>query len=67
MRGKVAVITGGGTGIDAATAEELAKSGTKVVVVGRRPEPLQEVSETIYRMGGGAVAHPTDITDFSAM
>ncbi len=46
MSEKVAVITGGGTGIGAATAEELAKSGTKVVVVGRRPEPLQKVSET---------------------
>jgi len=67
MSGKVAVITGGGTGIGAATAQELAKTGTKVVVVGRRPEPLQEVSETISQMGGVAVAHPTDITDFSAM
>ena len=67
MSGKVAVITGGGTGIGAATAEELAKSGTKVILVGRRPEPLQEVSETISRMGGTAVAHPADITDFSAM
>lgn len=67
MSGKVAVITGGGTGIGAATAEELAKSGTKVVVVGRRPKPLQEVVETITQQGGTAVAHPTDITDFSAM
>lgn len=67
MSGKVAVITGGGTGIGAATAEELAKTGTKVIVVGRRPEPLQEVSEKISQMGGVAVAHPTDITDFSAM
>lgn len=67
MSGKVAVITGGGTGIGAATAEELAKSGTRVVVVGRRPEPLQKVSERISQMGGVAVAHPTDITDFPAM
>ena len=67
MSGKVAVITGGGTGIGAATAQELAKTGTKVTVVGRRPEPLQEVSEKISQMGGVAVAHPADISDFSAM
>jgi len=67
MSGKVALINGGGIEIGAATAEELAKSGPKFVVVGHRPEPLQEVSETISWMGGVAVAPPTDIRDFSAM
>jgi NADP-dependent 3-hydroxy acid dehydrogenase YdfG len=66
-RSKVAVITGGGTGIGAATAEELARSGVSVVVVGRRPGPLEEVSARINDTGGVAVAHPADITDFRAM
>ncbi len=66
-REKVAVITGGGTGIGAATAEELASIGINVVVVGRRPGPLKEVALRITRKGGLAVVHPADITDFCAM
>ncbi|MCK4284436.1 MAG: SDR family NAD(P)-dependent oxidoreductase, partial [Candidatus Brocadiae bacterium] len=43
----VALITGGGTGIGAATAEELAGIGLRIVVVGRRVEPLEEVAARI--------------------
>jgi meso-butanediol dehydrogenase / (S,S)-butanediol dehydrogenase / diacetyl reductase len=53
LDGKVAVITGGGTGIGAAAARALAAAGAKVAVTGRRPEPLQAVAEEI---GGLAVA-----------
>ena len=66
-QGKVAVITGGGTGIGAATAEALAGRGVQVVVVGRRPDPLEEVSARIAQKGGLCVAHPADISDFPAM
>ena len=41
------VITGGGTGIGAATAERFADEGALVTVVGRRPEPLAEVATRI--------------------
>lgn len=64
---KVAVTTGGGAGIGAATAEELARTGMNVVVVGRRPGPLEDVVARITSQGGMAVAHPADITDFAAM
>ena len=64
---KVAVITGAGTGIGAATAEELARVGTKVVIVGRRPRPLDEVVARITDQGGTAIARPGDIRDFSFM
>jgi NADP-dependent 3-hydroxy acid dehydrogenase YdfG len=64
---KVAVITGGGTGIGAATARELARSGMQVVIVGRRPGPLEEVASQVESEGGVAVAHPGDISDFSVM
>jgi NADP-dependent 3-hydroxy acid dehydrogenase YdfG len=64
---RVAVITGGGTGIGAATAKELASAGVKVVVVGRRPEPLEEVARYITDRGGVAVPYPADISEYAAM
>lgn len=53
FQGKVAFITGGGTGIGAAVAQQLAAAGTKVVLMGRRLEPLQAVAQPL---GGLAVA-----------
>lgn len=47
VAGKVVVITGGGTGIGAATAERFAAEGAHVVVVGRRREPLEAVARAI--------------------
>jgi meso-butanediol dehydrogenase / (S,S)-butanediol dehydrogenase / diacetyl reductase len=52
LEGKVAVITGGGTGIGAAAARRFADSGAKVVVTGRRPHLVQAVAA---RTGGAAV------------
>lgn len=43
--GKVALITGGGTGIGAATAKRFAAEGGKVVVMGRREAPLRAVAD----------------------
>ena len=67
IENQVAVITGGGTGIGAATAEELARAKMKVVIVGRRPAPLEEVAKRINSQGGTAFPYPMDITDFPAM
>jgi len=53
FQGKVAFITGGGTGIGAAVAQQLAAAGAKVVLMGRRLEPLQAVARPL---GGLAVA-----------
>lgn len=62
---KVAIITGAGTGIGAATAEELARTGVYVILVGRRHEPLEEVAARITSQGGVAIARPGDIRDFN--
>ncbi len=63
---RVAVVTGGGTGIGAATARRFGAQGTAVAVVGRRPGPLTEIVESIRSAGGVAMALPADLADPSA-
>jgi meso-butanediol dehydrogenase/(S,S)-butanediol dehydrogenase/diacetyl reductase len=50
---RVAIVTGGGTGIGAAAARLLAANGLRVALVGRRPEPLEDVRA---ELGDAAVA-----------
>jgi NAD(P)-dependent dehydrogenase (short-subunit alcohol dehydrogenase family) len=59
--GKVALVTGAGSGIGKASAIALAREGFAVVLAGRRPEPLQEVASEIQGFGGRALAVPTDV------
>lgn len=61
--GKVAVITGAGTGMGRSTAQLLAAEGASVVIAGRRAEPLAEVAEAIEAAGGRALAVPTDVAN----
>lgn len=58
LAGKVALISGGGTGIGAAIAKRFAADGARVVVVGRRPEPLRQVAADC-----GATPVVADLTD----
>lgn len=61
--GKVALVTGGGTGIGAATALELARTGAAVAICGRRREPLEAVRALIEAAGGSCLAAPTDVRE----
>jgi NAD(P)-dependent dehydrogenase (short-subunit alcohol dehydrogenase family) len=65
--GKVALVTGGGSGIGKASAIALAREGFAVVVAGRRPEPLQAVVGEIEGMQGRALGVPTDVGDPEAV
>ena len=63
LSGKTAWITGGGTGIGAASALALAEAGAKVIVSGRRAAPLTTVVEEIEAAGGTASALALDVAD----
>lgn len=60
LENKVALITGGGTGVGAAVARLFAREGAKVVVTGRRPEPIAEVAAEVAGLSvAGDTSDPT--------
>jgi len=66
LEGKVAWITGAGTGIGRAGAMALAEAGAVVVLSGRRAAQLEDVKARIEAAGGKAEAAPLDIADVAA-
>ncbi|GAA2741294.1 SDR family oxidoreductase [Kitasatospora cinereorecta] len=66
MSEQVAVITGAGSGVGRAVARELAAAGWRLVLAGRRAEPLRETAESAGA-GGRALVVPTDVTDPAAV
>ena len=61
FEGKVAFITGGGTGIGRATAEAFAREGASVVVVGHTPDDIEQAASEIQQAGGKALAVTCDV------
>jgi NAD(P)-dependent dehydrogenase (short-subunit alcohol dehydrogenase family) len=67
LTGKVAFVTGGGSGIGAGIAKLLAAQGASVGLLGRRAEMLQAVGEEIRAAGGKALPVPADIRQYDAV
>ena len=65
LSGKVAIITGGGTGIGQGVALMLSGEGCRVVLSGRRKAPLEEVLEKISAQGGKGLAVEGDVSEAS--
>jgi len=62
LNAQVAIVTGGGSGIGQGVAEALAREGAKVVVCGRRAEPLKRTVTAIEEVGGDGLAVQADVS-----
>jgi NAD(P)-dependent dehydrogenase (short-subunit alcohol dehydrogenase family) len=65
LKGQVAFVTGGGSGIGAGIAKRLAGQGAKVALLGRRVEMLEAVAGEIREAGGAALALPADVREYA--
>ncbi len=61
--GRVAIVTGAGSGLGAGFARALAESGADIVLSGRRPDPLRRTADTVRALGRRALEIPSDVTD----
>src|ERR1700734_1608858 len=63
LAGKVAWVTGAGSGIGEAASFALAEEGATLVLTGRRREPLEDVARRLSNSGAEAHVQPADLTD----
>lgn len=62
LSGRVAIVTGGGSGIGKACALMLADAGASIMVVGRRQQKLDETRTEIEKRGGVCITYAADLT-----
>jgi NAD(P)-dependent dehydrogenase (short-subunit alcohol dehydrogenase family) len=63
LRGKTAIVTGGGTGLGKVMCHALAEGGADIVVASRNSGPINGTAEEVIRLGRRAIAVPTDVTE----
>jgi NAD(P)-dependent dehydrogenase (short-subunit alcohol dehydrogenase family) len=63
LSNRVAMVTGAGSGLGRHFALTLAEAGARLVLCGRRREPLDETSRLIGNSGGSSLVHTLDVTD----
>ena len=62
LKNKVAIVTGGGTGIGRGTAARFAQEGAQVMITGRRPQPIEDTVNQIASEGGEASCCSMDVS-----
>ena len=67
LAGRVAFVTGGGTGITGGVARALAEAGARVALVSRKLEHLEPAAAKINEAGGEALAVAADVRDYAAV
>src|ERR1700694_3782450 len=67
LEGKVAFVTGGGSGIGQRIAERFAQHGAKVMLAGRKQEKLDAAAAAIREHGGRAETSAVDVRDYDKM
>ncbi len=67
LAGRVAFVTGAGSGIGLATAQGMAKAGAKVALVGIPPDGVRTGARQIVEAGAEAISLPTDVSDPAAV
>ena len=66
LKGKIAIITGGGAGIGEAIAHKFAREGAQIIVSGLPDDPIEDVAKAIRAQGGDATAKAGDVSDESS-
>ena len=67
LKGRVAFVTGGGTGITGGVARALAEAGARVALVSRKLEHLEPAAAKINEAGGEALAVAADVRDYASV
>jgi peroxisomal 2,4-dienoyl-CoA reductase len=67
LKGKVAFVTGGGTGITGGVARAFAEHGAKLAITSRKAENLEAMRSAVEGLGGECIAIPADVRDYAAV